>query len=619
MPLPNVDFKSPVSMFRLFLVMIVVFVLVALAWDLQTIRSIEARSRASSETAELAQLASDASDHLRALTQIAQQREDEAAKSPEIAGLSEGQLRVVTSWLIGDSQVPPTSTIANISAPLSMQEAIQFQSTVDYLRDRLTTLLAGTTDPALRQDSQELSGKLDAAIQLYYQSPTLDHLHEMRLGLGAQQVATQIEVPSLTAAAAKLRADMSSSIRFLGWQLFFLATIGGATILILGTYMSRTTQHLLYEARTEQADMASLTKNLEYRNQQLNALYNVFNEITDTLSLRYVVKATMFESLKIMRADMVVLRIVRGNELEIAGAMLASGQEIEELPAVKLGEGPTGRTAKRGRTLRIDEGGENMMAPPDATDPENAPSRRANQAALLESGLIVPLIVGARVVGTISCWSREKFSFNDEDQRVLEMMASQVATAIVAADTTEKSERRAHQDPLTGLPNRRQLDEDIKGDLSEMAEGGRNAVIAMVDIDHFKHFNDDYGHHVGDVTLQKVAAVLRSAARDQDRVYRYGGEEFVIVFTDSGRENAVSLADRVRLAVEGTPISGEHLEPVGPVTVSVGVSLLPDQGIDLEELINLADRAMYKAKLNGRNRVELWEGVEPSTELNSVA
>ena len=619
MPVTKFDLKSPVTMFRLFLVMIVVFVAVALFWDLRTIQSIEAKSRASSETTDLAQLASDASDNLRALTQIAQSREDQAVKSPEIADLSEGQLRVVNAWLSGDTQVPPTDTIANTLAPFSMQEALQFQSTVDYLRGRLASLLSGTSDPVLLQDSQESSAELDAAIQLYSQSPTLQHLHDMRLGLGSQQAATQAEVPRLTSEAAELRADMSSSIRFLGWQLFFLATVGGATILILGTFMSRTTQHLLRDARTEQKDLANLTANLEYRNQQLNALYNVFNEITDTLSLRYVVKATMFESLKIMRADMVVLRIVRGNELEVAGAMLASGEEIEELPSVKLGEGPTGRTAKRGRTLRIDEGGEQMMAPPDVTDPENAPSRRANQAALLESGLIVPLIVGARVVGTISCWSRDKASFNDEDQRVLEMMASQVATAIVAADTTDKSERRAHQDPLTGLPNRRQLDEDTMGELADLAENGRSAVIAMVDIDHFKHFNDDYGHHVGDVTLQKVAAVLRSAARDQDRVYRYGGEEFVIVFTDSTRENALALADRVRQAVESTPISGEHLEPVGPVTVSVGVSLLPEHGIDLEELIDLADRAMYQAKLNGRNRVEVWEAKEPSAELNSVA
>jgi diguanylate cyclase (GGDEF)-like protein len=161
-------------------------------------------------------------------------------------------------------------------------------------------------------------------------------------------------------------------------------------------------------------------------------------------------------------------------------------------------------------------------------------------------------------------------------------------------------------DPLTSLPNRRQLDADIEGRLAELVQENRQAVVAMIDIDHFKRFNDDYGHRVGDVTLQKVASVLRSSARDDDQIYRYGGEEFVVVFTDSRPDEALSLANRLRLAVESAPLSGEHLDPVGPVTISIGLALLPEHGTDLSDLIAKADRAMYRAKANGRNRVELW-------------
>lgn len=609
------DFKSPVFLFRFLLAVIFFFVVVAVVSDLRTINAIQAKSREAGERAELAQLTSDSADHLRALTQITQARIDAVVESPEISDLPEGQQRVVKAWLSGESQTPPTATIADLPAPLTFQEAVGFQSAVDYLRGRLTTLLDGTSDPTVRQDSQQASDQAEATILLYYQAPTLEHLLGLQQGLVGLQADTSSNGPRISQEAVDLRADMASSLRTLRWQLLALALSGGITVLVLGIYTSGLVQRLLRGARAEQEELAALTVNLEYRNQQLNALYNVFNEISDTLSLRYVVKATIFESLKIMHADMAVLRIVRGDELEVAGAMISSGEMIEGLPPVKLGEGLTGRTAKRGRTFRIDEGGELAMAPPDATSEAGAPSRRTNQAGLLESGLIVPLIVGARVVGTIACWSRQVAAFSDEDQRILEMMASQVATAIAAADTTEKSERRAHQDPLTSLPNRRQLDEDIAGELAELAASGRPAVIAMVDIDHFKHFNDDYGHRVGDVTLQKVAAVLRSAARDQDHVYRYGGEEFVIVFTDSTPEHAASLGNRVRLAVEATPISGENLEPVGPVTVSVGLSLLPEHGTNMNDLINLADRAMYRAKLNGRNRVEVWDGEGIPEEL----
>ena len=312
-----------------------------------------------------------------------------------------------------------------------------------------------------------------------------------------------------------------------------------------------------------------------------------------------------------MRADFAVLRIVRGDELEVVGTLTAEGKEIAGILPVKLGEGPTGRTAKRGRTLRIDEGGERMMSQYQPEGDHGGPSQQAGNRDMLESGLIVPLIVGARVVGTLSCWSRQVKAFSENDERVLEMMASQVATAIVAADTTEKSERRAMHDPLTSLPNRRQLDQDIEGRLADLVQENRQAVVAMIDIDHFKHFNDDYGHKVGDVTLQKVASVLRSSARDEDQIYRYGGEEFVVVFSDSRPDEALPLANRLRLAVESAPLSGEQLNPVGPVTVSIGLALLPEHGTNMADLIAKADRAMYRAKANGRNRVEVWSDEVP--------
>jgi hypothetical protein len=107
----------------------------------------------------------------------------------------------------------------------------------------------------------------------------------------------------------------------------------------------------------------------------------------------------------------------------------------------------------------------------------------------------------------MSCWSREQFHFTIEDERLLEMMASSVATAIVASETVETNARHAYIDPLTDLPNRRQLNEDLHGFLARLHEKSASAVVAMADIDHFKRFNDDYGHKAGDITLQTVASV----------------------------------------------------------------------------------------------------------------
>jgi diguanylate cyclase (GGDEF)-like protein len=129
----------------------------------------------------------------------------------------------------------------------------------------------------------------------------------------------------------------------------------------------------------------------------------------------------------------------------------------------------------------------------------------------------------------------------------------------------------------------------------------------MMDLDHFKQVNDDFGHKVGDVTLQKLAAVMKQALRGGDRIYRYGGEEFVAIFPDVAEPDALALAARMLQAVAETPLTGDQLEPVGPVTLSAGLAVMPDHGSDIAELIVLADRAMYRAKQGGRNRIEVWE------------
>ena len=137
----------------------------------------------------------------------------------------------------------------------------------------------------------------------------------------------------------------------------------------------------------------------------------------------------------------------------------------------------------------------------------------------------------------------------------------------------------------------------------------------MVDIDNFKRFNDDFGHRVGDITLQKVSDVLRSTIRQGDHVYRFGGEEFLVVFEGARSPLATELSERLRIAVERTVLTGEHLEPVGPLTISVGLASYPDDGVRLEELIDLADRAMYASKESGRNRVTVYREAQQPQQL----
>ncbi len=432
-----------------------------------------------------------------------------------------------------------------------------------------------------------------AALTTHAETGSALTLDEFRLRVSAFERASNDLSPQLQAQAA---ADQ----RFLN-RTSDLAQVGIVaavllTFVVLGATTWVVSRRLKTAVRRAEAETAALqvsTASMARRNSQFQALYQIVAEVTETLSLKYVVQTTIREARRLVSADVVVLRLLRGSELEVAGTAQDVDGDVVGLRTIRLGDGLVGRAAKRGKSLRMGTDAEANLS-----EGEGFPGA--------QSGVVVPLIVGARVVGTLACWSRIPDLFSAEDEQVLEMMASQVATAVVAADSHETSEHEAHHDPLTGLPNRRQLTRDTRERFVPELDRGGALAVAMVDIDHFKRFNDDFGHKVGDVTLQRVAEVLRSAIREGDAVYRYGGEEFTIVLPATDPEAVHRLLERVRLAVAATSLTGENMEPVGPVTVSMGVAFAPRDDADFERLLKYADSALYEAKSAGRNRVEAY-------------
>jgi diguanylate cyclase (GGDEF)-like protein len=130
----------------------------------------------------------------------------------------------------------------------------------------------------------------------------------------------------------------------------------------------------------------------------------------------------------------------------------------------------------------------------------------------------------------------------------------------------------------------------------------------MIDIDHFKEFNDRHGHAAGDTVLGSVGTLLNRMGRKSDLTCRYGGEELVVLFPETRLEDALALADRLRLAIKDLAL--EHRgQPLGPVTVSVGVATCPDDGKTAAELLRAADIALYHAKAMGRDRVSAWRDI----------
>ena len=173
--------------------------------------------------------------------------------------------------------------------------------------------------------------------------------------------------------------------------------------------------------------------------------------------------------------------------------------------------------------------------------------------------------------------------------------------SISIAKRAESAERQAVTDPLTGLHNRRYFESSLKGYLEEFGRHQLKFGLMILDLDHFKSVNDNFGHDVGDMVLREIALRLRAVSREHDVIARYGGEEFAIITPVADEQTLIAIADRYRINIELLKINVGNtvLRP----TVSIGVAVSTPETEDLHDLFRHADQKLYEAKSAGRNRV----------------
>jgi diguanylate cyclase (GGDEF)-like protein len=232
---------------------------------------------------------------------------------------------------------------------------------------------------------------------------------------------------------------------------------------------------------------------------------------------------------------------------------------------------------------------------------EHESARRALEARGIGAELVAPVCHGEQTLGLLVLASTEG------DPRVVHRMLAMVAdltgVALHAAHKVSQIRDEAERDGLTGLANRRTLTTRVQLELQRARAYGTRTSLAMIDIDHFKHYNDQNGHAAGDEALRAVAGLIQSATRRTDLCARYGGEEFTVILAGADREQAIQHAERIRQVVAGHSFSGGPKQPLGRVSISVGVATYPDDGETAETLFERADRALYQAKHLGRDRV----------------
>ncbi len=328
--------------------------------------------------------------------------------------------------------------------------------------------------------------------------------------------------------------------------------------------------------------------------------FDGLQQLNSALGLNSAFEATAKAIRSIVPADFIALSLAEKTQHRIA---YVEGDNAAELKgkSFPLNQGLVGQVLKYSTSL-----------------PENADYRGtspvfspAHLFAEYRSLTIVPLHQEeGESVGALIVAAKQQGMFSRTCRTILELVAAQVAIKIDLAHSHEQINRMATIDSLTGIANRRAYQRGFEAMLDRARRRSGGLFIVLCDIDHFKQINDNYGHPFGDEVLRQVAKLFDAVVRSVDLAARTGGEEFAILLEDADNQGAWKVAERLRELVESLHVRAQG--QLVPVTISLGIAAFPQDGNSLEKLVSCADKALYEAKKNGRNRTVVWNEVARS-------
>ncbi|MBI5018295.1 MAG: diguanylate cyclase [Deltaproteobacteria bacterium] len=345
---------------------------------------------------------------------------------------------------------------------------------------------------------------------------------------------------------------------------------------------------------------------------ELRAIQTLSRQFLSCLEPDALFKAILEEARKITGAQRGSLMLAdNGNGELVVKAVSGINEKVVQKLRVRPGDGVSGRVFATGEPILVQN-----------IEHDQRFSRKNRPRYSTKSFVSIPITMDERVIGVLNL--SDKLSgeiFAEEDLRVLEGVAVQATIAIERSSLYQQSQelrKISITDSLTGLLNRRYFQERLAEEVDRATRHGHALSLIMIDIDHFKAYNDANGHPAGDKALMLTGRALRGSIRAIDVVSRFGGEEFAVILPETRKLEAQEIGERIRREVESLYFPGEETLPLGRLTVSLGVAGFPEDARDLKALIQKADQALYQAKDQGRNRLVIFGVSEPAVPRSAT-
>lgn len=348
-----------------------------------------------------------------------------------------------------------------------------------------------------------------------------------------------------------------------------------------------------------QLEVDRLRIELEHRSHLAESLQRFLERISSG-DPNKTYSAILMHSRELLQAERASVLVFdeSSNEISLKASVGLTTTESEVNPT-RLGEGISGRVLESGKPLVV----ENL----EMAGLTSAPADRKYKT---KSFISYPITMSGRKIGVLNVADKVGGGkFDDVDLSLLEIIGPQIAVALERAEWQDRAiqfQLMSITDPLTGLLNRRYLEERLTDELNRSQRYNYSMSCLMIDIDDFKNYNDRNGHQAGDVALKITAHALKAGLRSADVACRYGGEEFCILLPQTPLTEAGVIAERMRQRVADKDYPYGKSQPLGTVSVSIGISTFAKHIDTAEKVIAAADRALYSAKHLGKNRIEFY-------------